>query len=368
MITLILHVGRHRTGTSTIQKNLFRNRQKMKELGWLYPEIRFDDFGKHQINHNVIANLLCGYKSKMSIRLTDKGLTRSDLEHYPGKFAEDILLEASEKGCKYILLSFEDLCPGYCDQIEFEDALHNLKSLFSDCYIKVLMYLRSQHDWCDSWYQWGMKFGSCKLYRQWYEDLEKAKWLNYEFILRQFAGCLGQENLILKTYSQSQPGEHIFDRFLNDIGFPPGANFEYVRNQNVGLRSSLLKIQREGIIYIKENKYDESLIKKLRMMLTLIDQKITGPRDGILPLALKKEIYDDWRQVNQQVLKLYFPAHSEPLFEEPGETTSNDKQGPGIELVSELVSMESVKLWLETGVTTDFVLTSPITSHKKQIW
>lgn len=54
--TLYLHVGTHKTGTSTIQEECTKNRSKLKELGILYPEpIKKTTF---LVNHHSIAHLI----------------------------------------------------------------------------------------------------------------------------------------------------------------------------------------------------------------------------------------------------------------------------------------------------------------------
>ena len=50
---LYLHVGTHKTGTSTIQEECSKNRSKLQQLGVLYPESV-----SQGINHHAIAHLI----------------------------------------------------------------------------------------------------------------------------------------------------------------------------------------------------------------------------------------------------------------------------------------------------------------------
>ncbi len=57
---LLLHIGPHKTATSYIQDNLFKNRESLAARGWIYPELGTQGrTGHHEIANNV-GNYLKG--------------------------------------------------------------------------------------------------------------------------------------------------------------------------------------------------------------------------------------------------------------------------------------------------------------------
>jgi len=60
MKTVYLHIGLHKTGTSTIQFFLANNREKLAELGYLYPF--------KQVAHHNLAYLI-GDKKNLTYRI-----------------------------------------------------------------------------------------------------------------------------------------------------------------------------------------------------------------------------------------------------------------------------------------------------------
>ena len=50
-----LHIGLHKTATSTIQYGLFCNREVLKKKGYLYPHTGFPNSSKHFAQHLIHA-------------------------------------------------------------------------------------------------------------------------------------------------------------------------------------------------------------------------------------------------------------------------------------------------------------------------
>lgn len=61
--TLYLHIGRHKTGTSSLQHFLFANRERLESLGFCYPRI-----GRY-VNHSAVASALVGPAPRKALEM-----------------------------------------------------------------------------------------------------------------------------------------------------------------------------------------------------------------------------------------------------------------------------------------------------------
>jgi hypothetical protein len=52
----VLHIGANKTGTSSIQKMLFENRQALEDVGWEYPDFHILHMAHHNIAYSILGN------------------------------------------------------------------------------------------------------------------------------------------------------------------------------------------------------------------------------------------------------------------------------------------------------------------------
>ncbi len=109
MTRLILHVGPHRTGTTSIQKTLHRARLELAADGILYPESTPEAHYPEQ--HSDLALLV---KARRSAEVR--------------QYCEDVLATAVRSGCPVILLSGEEFSSLVQDEA-FIDLVEGLRGL-----------------------------------------------------------------------------------------------------------------------------------------------------------------------------------------------------------------------------------------------
>jgi len=192
---LYLHIGLHKTGTSTIQKFLGNNRSRLGELGLIVPGP-----GDRENLHHEIA-LQAGIKT--------------DLTTARKKF-KNAIRKLAQSGDKYVISSevFSKR-----DRIHIE-VLDELKNFFST--IKVIAYLRRGDAMLESAYNQIVK--TTPLSRLFSE----GKWynLNYTEILAPLVQIFGKDNMVVRPFEQSQlKNNSIISDFLACIGVDPLESF-----------------------------------------------------------------------------------------------------------------------------------------------
>ena len=204
MTTLYLHIGTHRTATSSVQAFMLSNWQALLTKGIFHP--------LHIARHFALFNaIFSGRRSVKEVSL--------DLLSRAAKHPVDI---------RAIILSDEDVC--------MRRDLSVLAEFRKHFDVKVIFALRRQDLWLESWYLQNIKW-------QWDESLshltldefmarsDEFHWAHYDRLLTQLEGLFGQENVLPYVFEKSQmPGGPVAafcDRIgLTDLtGLTPAPHF-----------------------------------------------------------------------------------------------------------------------------------------------
>lgn len=143
---VLLHIGQSKTGSSAIQAFLMLNRQKLREMGVLYPAAKIKGMPVNMGDHNAVADALAG-KSSFPYLTADE---------YFQQFFE----EAKSINANLLILSAEHFFAGeprtwdVLDEEEYfkryEQKVQNLAAYLSGHEVSILVYLRPQVDWLSS--------------------------------------------------------------------------------------------------------------------------------------------------------------------------------------------------------------------------
>jgi hypothetical protein len=151
---LVVHMGLHKTATTSFQHFLYSNRNNLIEAGVLYPEIPVDEYCyKLMPNHNLIIH---------HILRNNWG--------YIENYMKDILNSAKENNVKTVFISGEDFETILIDNfhaVQFEKLTHELG--YSE--IQWVCVLRNQWDYFNSIYAQASKHGSCLDYKMTGEEI-----------------------------------------------------------------------------------------------------------------------------------------------------------------------------------------------------
>ncbi|MFI8622636.1 hypothetical protein ACIGBN_16970 [Marinomonas sp. NPDC078689] len=207
----VLHVGRHKTGTTSVQHFLALNEDLLsKKYGILYPRI-----GRHKRNNNHHSFFLPFITTGKPIDPTDVSL---------------MMEEAVARRCHTVLLSSEVLSrPNLSD-----DQLQAIRAVFSGYEVEVIMSLRRQDDFQESRYAERVKKGLIG-FSETIEDIE-AESLDYYGFVGRYAAIFGREAITITSYDRDKR-EGLLVRFLSILGIPSFDGFQ-TRKQSLNARYS----------------------------------------------------------------------------------------------------------------------------------
>jgi len=190
---LYLHIGVHRTGTTSIQEYLHRNQQRFLDEGVLIA------FGQGR-----------PYRQAELVR---NRLTTSE------ELGRDILTQLRNKNgaANKVIFSEEDIC-----QITEPELFAGLRSQFD---VKVVIFLRRQDQWLESWFQQNIKaqwnlelahIGFAEFLRL--AETNKFHWINYQSLVTNWSKVFGSENILLRVMERPQMPHGPVQEFLQLIG------------------------------------------------------------------------------------------------------------------------------------------------------
>ena len=206
MTIINIHIGPHKTGTTTIQRFFFRNRTKFLSNGLLYPAAGiFDQSGHSEFAWDFRTNRVLSDELRVVNQMIDE-------------------LRASS--CSDFVISSEEFS-------DFSDVeVGRLKDLFSKFEVRIMFFVRNQVDLIRSQYVEYLKqgitsahpldfvgSGACGMREEF--SLEK---FNYQRLANLWGGVFGFDSLRPLVFSRQGTG--VLELFLKNAGIalPVGVN------------------------------------------------------------------------------------------------------------------------------------------------
>ena len=191
MTTLYLHIGNHRTATTSIQAFLLSNWETLIGRGVLHPM----RIGRHFAIFNAV------FSGRRSVK----------------EVAEDLLARAKKQASPVhsIILSDEDVC--------MRTDLSPLAEFAKYFDVKVVFALRRQDLWLESWYlqnikwQWNKSLAHLSL-TEFMARQEDFHWAYYDRLLHHCDQVFGQANVLPYVYEKAQMPHGPVVAFCNRIG------------------------------------------------------------------------------------------------------------------------------------------------------
>lgn len=206
-VDLVLHIGSGKTGTSSIQQFLRRNRDRLAERGILVP--RSPGEGRH-----VQVGLYIKPDSALAGRLSWRQSGFTSPAEFRVDFRRRLSAEIDESGLSRMLLSDEGV---YASS---EEAMKGLRGLVDDMArsLRLVVYLRRQDDHLCSRYQQSVKTGCVDRLSSWVEH--DMGWLyDYAARLRRFDRIVAPTELVVRRFEPGRFAEgSLFQDFLDAVG------------------------------------------------------------------------------------------------------------------------------------------------------
>jgi len=332
-MTIFLHIGTEKTGTTYIQNFLRDNQSELLKQGFLYPRT------PGEINHTKLTAYAQDDNTFDDLRSFLKTKQPQEVIHFRKAFEKEFFKELKRCPVGNIIFSGEHCSSRLLTHREISRLKDLLDQAGHD--IKVIIYLRRQDQYLLSTYSTWVKSGATgKL------ELPSARRANarYDFavLLDRWAEVFGTSNLLVRPYNKDclVSGELLQD-FAHCVGLKIGRQFVMPSEKNESLDAEVLEYLRNL------NSYLPGILDEggpgMRAILLKFLTKISSKNGLTMDQKTLKDFLQQFEESNQYVQEKYFDKENPAFFPMYKEDTSKVQQ---THLGQDMISKISAELWL----------------------
>jgi hypothetical protein len=244
-----LHIGMHKTATTSIQVCLRKNQFALADIGYSIPSA-----GTSGTTHNNIA---------FSIRQ----LARFD----PAKGGiDDLVDELSASTFERFIVSAEAL-----DHLS-KPEIEMLRRKLASCDIKIIVYLRHQVEWLQS--EWS-EMVKLRFYQHdfttWVEQRAASdRRLHYFEFLERWAEVFGRENIRVRVFEKSRfRDRNVFDDFLQCCDIEEGHSWDLADRQNVSPGIKTIEVIRRYVRHCSGTLPENKLLGRCKRIVEFAERQ-----------------------------------------------------------------------------------------------
>ena len=301
---LVVHAGTGKTGTSSIQQLMNRNRDRLAQAGHLYPRTLGPARHTRLIVYLKPDEELADEPAWHRLKATDPATFRRRLRRR-------LVSEVEESGLSRVVTSEETIFMA-------SDATHRRLRAFVDDHarsLRVVVYLRRQDDHLVSRYQQGVKVGETRRLsdRTLHHDYRRT--YDYAGRLDSLQRILEPGELVVRRYERPafRDGSLHAD-FLDAVGIDvPLAELELPQDINVSLDAESVEFLRLLNLHLVETQGARPGHVNHRELVGRLAATRTGPT-LTLPEADLDEFMSQWEAGNQEVAHRYLGDTEGVLF------------------------------------------------------
>jgi hypothetical protein len=292
MPDLYLHIGTHKTGSTSIQSALMESLQHLKGKDCVYLQLPFELGSKLMKADKLDSSLVSRLREQLKLTLGQNGRVREQ--------------------CKYIL-SFEGFSgnpdKGFLNADVVSEMLREATEIF---HVRIIVYLRRQDDFLESMYTQRIHEGESFSFADYLGGFNHPNALSYKFLVDSYAMRFGKENIIVRGYEMACQSDGLVKNFYNAIGIDalPCEKLSY--NRNPSYSRAALEIARAT-----NPKLDAGQKKKLRTILQSSSAKNRGEPFKFFNSSERTRFLARFSETNEQVAKEYLRPDNGRLFPEP---------------------------------------------------
>ena len=309
MKILHLHIGTHKTATTSLQVFCQENESVLEKNGYCYPLMPFGYPGISEArNGHFLIGKILDEKGEVSQKNEEK-MFREGMKQVNKIFQKYDHVVLSDEG---IWLSMDYNRTSLWETLQEESEKRGFK-------IHVIVYLKRQDKYLQS--VWNQRIKAKRRIQETFEEFVKTiqvpLWLNYYQKLKRMAEIIGKENITVRRFEPNRfIGGSIYADFLEGIGLSLTDEYQIsagVRNE--GLYGNTLEIKRvlNGVSLIKDNDVQEFMKQSLEVC-----SKISAMNypSTLLSGDETKEFLDHYRMENRKVAQEFLHEQGTELFDE----------------------------------------------------
>ncbi len=305
-----IHIGTEKTGTTTIQNFLAKNRQKLLTHGYLYPN------SPGKTNHFRLAIFASDATKFLDIHQFLKLDTIEKVNRFKTNFPDKLNQELALYDCENVIFSSEHCSSRLIDEQEIVRLKNLLANFFDD--LEVIIYLRRQDKFLASTYSTAIRSGKTYSFGIPSKAMIETRY-NYYNILNKFAKVFGTNKITVRLFESSQMFNHdLIEDFMNTIGLEADNSYYPVSNLNTSLDVYSLEYIRllnknlKKIIKHNPEKHINKIIKRLENY----SDQYQNKESLLLSEQMAREFMSLLEESNQQVAKTYLDQQDGKLFNE----------------------------------------------------
>jgi hypothetical protein len=218
MANIFLHIGTHKTGTTSLQKLFHDNRILLKRIGYLYPATGCFLCGHHLLAWDILSQAPLSFQtgewleaswsssqdSSFYLKSTGKRIRKTNLW-------QDLEQEIQDFKGDNIILSSEDFCIYNSAQVTL------LKEKLSNHNVKIIVNLREPRSFALSLYKEAVKKGYSKSVKVFIETHKNQ--FNHASILMPWVKIFGGSNVTSLPYDKNCQSNFILKNFTEIVKF-----------------------------------------------------------------------------------------------------------------------------------------------------
>jgi hypothetical protein len=302
---VVLHIGTGKAGSSSIQAFLRDNRERLAELGHLYPKTPGN-------TRHLRMSLFAKSDEELVSSPEWHRVRQSDPARFRKAFRRRLVSEIESSGLSRVLFS---------DEVLFGSSEQSLQRLgrFTDRIaesLRLVVYLRRQDDHMVSRYQQGVKIGWVQRLDEWARQDDMSGLYHYDARLRMWERLLQPSALVVRRF---EPGRFVDDSlyqdFLEAAGIDARAqDLEPVAAPvNESLDAESVEFLRLLNLYRVENEAATAGLIDNRSLNRRLAQASTGPT-LTLPGSFLDEFMARWEESNRRVARDFMNDETGRLF------------------------------------------------------
>jgi len=285
--TIFLHIGIHKTGTTTIQSFLSKNGNSLLQEGVFYPR---EQWIHHRLVSSDSEGLAC-------ISERNESYWRSLKKNIEGSGATSAVL-SSEGFSKGYAGTRPEYIESVCEHLKEYDP-------------RIIVYLRRQDSFFESMYTQVIKTGNRQGFSSLNDMLDRID-LDYEKMLAKWSAVFGKENMYVRVFERDE-GCDVVANFLEALGLEDTSKFEMLSRTHMKPGIHHLR----ALTYVRESLRDSPEIGVAKQILTpFVRATRHWPRDReyrLIPYETARSILDKYRESNNTVAEEYLGGR-ESLF------------------------------------------------------
>ena len=303
-------MGAGKTGTSSIQQFLNRNRTGLAEIGYLYP--RTPGPGRH-----VRLGLSIQPDNRLNGRINWHRQRASSPQAFRKSFRRRLIGEINKSGLSRVVFSDEALFGASTE------ALRRLCELVDGIAgsLRLVVYLRRQDDHLVSRYQQVVKTGETRRLKEWASHLDWSKDYDYHARLRGWERLLEPDEVVVRRFERDGfANGSLLQDFLDSAGIDARAEeLRQVPVRNISLDAETVEFLRLLNIYRVENEGARVGLIDNRGLVERLAEHSTGPI-LTLPVLYLDRFMAAQEQGNRAVARRYLRDATGELFRLPRKT------------------------------------------------